>query len=61
MLACKAKKNQKTMEMRGIEPRTFHMLSECYTTKPHPQVDVCGSLIWKYKKFRNLSCANFLD
>ena len=27
------------MEMRGIEPRTFHMLSERYTTKPHPQFD----------------------
>ena len=39
------------MEMRGIEPRTFHMLSEHYTTKPHPQVDISTFGIYNYEEF----------
>ena len=31
---------QKFLEMRGIEPRAFHMQSERSTTELHPRVDV---------------------
>ena len=30
-------KSKKPMEMRGVEPRTFHMRSERSTTELHPQ------------------------
>ena len=30
--------NKKDMEMRGIEPRAFHMQSERSTTELHPRV-----------------------
>ena len=31
-------KSKKVLEMRGIEPRAFHMQSERSTTELHPQV-----------------------
>ena len=32
------KKNKKDVEMRGIEPRAFHMQSERSTTELHPRL-----------------------
>ena len=31
----------KNVEMRGIEPRAFHMQSERSTTELHPQMHLC--------------------
>ena len=37
------------MERRGIEPRTFPMLRERYTTKPHPLLVVESLKLVPYK------------
>ena len=36
MKLSKIGKEEKEMEMRGVEPRTFHMRSERSTTELHP-------------------------
>ena len=37
----KASVMKKIVEMRGIEPRAFHMQSERSTTELHPQMHLC--------------------